>query len=208
MESQGKLLIGFMDAFHLSSATFVGHSMGGVVVSCAAVDAPSKVKALVLIEPGFYTKGTPGFLRHLFFPLQRIMARQFYSKSFMKTFLLNSYYDTSLVTDEVVDAYMVPTRTPNALEAMEQMLKSVGTEQYAGITTRISLPTLNVWGKNTRRKDAEARLEQARRITREIPGSRLVLIEKSGHYIQEEKPEELARVIGDFLTETESKTGF
>ena len=199
MESQGNLLTGFMDALKLPSATLVGHSMGGVVVSYAALTAPSKVDTLVLIEPGFYAKGSPAFLKYLFFPLDRIMARQFYTKSFMKQFLLNSYYNKSLVTDEVVDAYMVPTRTPGALDAMAHMMKSVGQRRYEGITVNISRPTLIVWGENARRKDMAVKLEEAKQFNREIRGSRLVLIQECGHYIQEEKPQELANTIRDFL---------
>ena len=66
LEAQGKLVIGFMDALHLTSATLVGHSMGGVVVGYAALDAPSKVDSLILVSPGFYGKGAPFFALSLF----------------------------------------------------------------------------------------------------------------------------------------------
>jgi pimeloyl-ACP methyl ester carboxylesterase len=199
MESQGNLLIGFMDALKLPSATLIGHSMGGVIVSYAALVAPSKVYALILIEPGFYSTGTPAFLKYLFFPLDRIMARQFYTKSFRKKFLLSSFYNKSLVTDEVVNAYMRPTRTPNALDALAHMMKSVGPQSYEGITVKISRPTLIVWGERGGGNEAGEKLEVAKRINREIQGSRLVYVKESGHYVQEENPEELAKAIRDFL---------
>ncbi len=78
--SQGKLVVGFMDALHIPSATLVGHSMGGVVMEYAALEAPAKVDSLILVSPGFYGKGAPSFVRYLFFPLDRIMARQFYKR--------------------------------------------------------------------------------------------------------------------------------
>jgi len=195
MESQGNLLIGFMDTLKLPSATLVGHSMGGVVVSYAALTAPTKVDRLVLIEPGFYIHGTPAFLKYIFFPLDRIMARQFYTKSFRKKFLLRSFYNKFLVTDEVVEAYMAPTKTPNALDALAQMMRKVGPQQYEGITVKISVPTLILWGE----RGAGVQPEVAKRINREIQGSRLEYIKECGHYVQEEKPEELAKVIRDFL---------
>jgi len=208
MASHANVVVSFMDALKLTSATLIGHSMGGVVVSYVSIAAPSKVDSLILIEPGFYAKGSPAFMKYLFFPLDRIMARQFYSRGFIKMFLTNSYYKKALVTDEVIDAYMVPTRTPGALDAMAHMMKSVGSKRYEGITVKISRPTLIVWGENPLRKDMVVKLGEAQQFNREIEGSKLIFIKECGHYIQEEKPEELAQVIGDFLTETESKTGF
>lgn len=198
MESQGNLLISFMDALNLPSATLIGHSMGGVIIAYAALAAPSKVDALVMIEAGFYSGGAPAFLKYIFFPLDRIMTRQFYTKSFRKKFLLGSYYNKSLVTDEVVEAYMIPTRTPNALDAMEQMMSSVGPQKYEGIAENISRPTLIVWGG----KVAGVKSEDAKRLNREIQRSQLVSIKECGHYVQEEKPQELAKAIRDFLIET------
>jgi len=195
MKSQGNLLIGFMDALNLSSATLIGHSMGGVIIAYAALAAPSKVDALVMIEAGFYSGGAPSFLQYVFFPLDRIMARQFYTKSFRKKFLLGSYYNKSIVTDEVVEAYMIPTRTPNALDAMAQMMSSVGPQKYEGIAENISQPTLVVWGE----KVTGVRSQDAKRLNSEIEGSRLVYIKECGHYVQEEKPQELAKAIRNFL---------
>ena len=72
LESQGRLVIGFLEALHIPHAAIAGHSMGGVVVGYAALDAPSKVDELILVSSGFYVRGVPGFLRYLFFPLDRI----------------------------------------------------------------------------------------------------------------------------------------
>jgi 4,5:9,10-diseco-3-hydroxy-5,9,17-trioxoandrosta-1(10),2-diene-4-oate hydrolase len=147
-----------------------------------------------MIEPGFYNK-SPAFLNHLFFPLDRIMAKQFYSRNMRKTFLAGSFYNKSLVTDEVIDAYMLPTRTPHAIDAMTQMMSKVGLKQYPGITEKVTRPTLIVFGK---RGSADP-LVNGNRIQGEIGGSRLVPVEECGHYVQEEKPRELATIIREFL---------
>jgi pimeloyl-ACP methyl ester carboxylesterase len=195
MKSHGDMIIGFMDALKLPSAALVGHSMGGVIIGYAALTAPSRVDALVMIEPGFYNKAGPAFLSYLFFPLDRLMTRQFYTRNMRKILLEGSFYDKSLITEEVIDAYMIATRTPGALEAMTQMMKTVGVKQYPGVTEKISRPTLLVWGKRGPAPLAEA----AGLINQEIKGSKLVTVEESGHYIQEEQPEELAKIIRDFL---------
>ena len=195
MKSQGDVLIGFMDALKLPSATLVGHSMGGIIIACTDLAAPSRVDKLVMVEPGFYVETAPAFLQYMYFPLDRIMARQFYTKSMRKRFFLGSFYDNSKVTEEVIDAYMIPTRTPNALDALAHMMRSVGPQTYEGISVNISSPTLIVWGE----RGTGVPSELAKRLNAEIQGSKLVSVSECGHYVQEEKPEELAKAIRAFV---------
>ena len=195
LDSQGKLVIGFMDALHITRAALVGHSMGGVVVGYAALDAPSKVDALVLVSPGFYGKGVPGFLRYLFFPLDRIMARQFYKKSVRAASLERSFYNKALVTDALIDAYLLPAKTPHAADALARMMTSAGTGPYEGLAEKISVPCLLVWGNH----DTNNLPQDGERLKQEIKKSSLVYISACGHYVQEEKPKELAEKIKDFL---------
>jgi pimeloyl-ACP methyl ester carboxylesterase len=195
LEAQGKLVIGFLDALHLPNATLAGHSMGGVVVGYAALDAPAKVDSLILVSPGFYGKGAPGFLRYLFFPLNRVMAQQFYKKAVRAASLNRSFYNKSLVTDELIDAYLLPTKTPNAADALARMMSSVSTRTYEGLAEKIATPSLLVWGDH----DTNNLPQDGERLKKEIKQSRLVTIKECGHYVQEEKPEDLARAIKDFL---------
>jgi pimeloyl-ACP methyl ester carboxylesterase len=195
LEAQGKLVIGFLDALHLPNATLAGHSMGGVVVGYAALDAPAKVDSLILVSPGFYGKGAPSFLRYLFFPLNRVMAQQFYKKAVRAASLNRSFYNKSLVTDELIDAYLLPTKTPNAADALARMMSSVSTRTYEGLAEKIATPSLLVWGDH----DTNNLPQDGERLKKEIKQSRLVIIKECGHYVQEEKPEDLARAIKDFL---------
>ena len=195
MKSHGDSLIGFMDALKLPSASIVGHSMGGIIAGFAALTAPPRVDKLVMIEPGFYTNKTPAFLKYMFFPLNRIMARQFCGRSMQERFLLVSFYDKSLVTEEVVDAYMIPTRTPDILDSMAHMMVTAAAQKYDGVTVHITQPTLLVWGE----REQGVLPEVANRINGEIQGSTLAAVEESGHYVQEEQPQELAKIIRDFL---------
>lgn len=195
MKSHGQRLIDFMDALNLPSANLIGHSMGGVIIAYASLAAPAKAETLVMVEPGFYMETIPAFLNYLFFPLDRIMARQFYTRGMRERFFMGSFYNKSLVTDEVIDAYMLPTRTPNALEAMAHMMSTVGVKNYEGVTEKITRPTLIVWGE----RGPEDPLTFATRIKGEIPESQLITVKECGHYVQEEKAQELAQIIEDFL---------
>ena len=108
--------------------------------------APSKVDELILISSGFYVRGVPGFLRYLFFPLDRIMARQFYKRSVRAASLKRSFYNQAFVTDELINAYLLPAKTPHAADALARMITSAGIGPREGLANTISMPSLLVFG--------------------------------------------------------------
>ncbi len=169
--------------------------MGGVIVSMAAIQAPEKVDKLVVMDAGFYHGGPPAFTKHLFFPFDVIMARSFYTKGARSKSLLNSYYNKSLITDELIENYLKPARTPHAADALASMMTQATGESYDGISSRITAPTLLIWARN----DAPIPLSDGERLQREIKGSKLVVVDKAGHMIQEEQPQEVADAIQKFM---------
>ena len=123
------------------------------------------------------------------------MARQFYKKSVRAASLKRSFYNQALVTEELVDAYQLPAKTPHAADALARMMTNAGAGPYEGLTDKISTPSLLVWGDD----DTSSPPRDAERLKKELKRSRLINIKECGHYIQEEKPEELAQAIKDFL---------
>lgn len=193
--AQAYLITGFMDAVGLSSAHLVGHSMGGIIVARAAEQSPARFHRLVIIDGSFYGAGPPPFMKRLFFPLDRITARMLYSETLRKKSLYNSYYNKDVFTAEVLEAYMLPVRTPNALNALAKMITDGALALTAPIADTISVPTLIVWGRN----DTAYPPQDAVRLQQDIKNSQLRWIDQCGHMVQEEKPEELAHLLKSFL---------
>jgi pimeloyl-ACP methyl ester carboxylesterase len=124
------------------------------------------------------------------------MARQFYTRKVRAQSLNRSFYDKSLLSDELINAYVIPTKTPGAVEALERMMTTVATQTYEGVAENIPQPTLIIWGE----MDQTNLPADGTRLNREIKNSSLVYMPASGHYVQEEKPDELAEAIKAFLT--------
>lgn len=195
LEAQARLVINFMDALRIPSATLIGHSMGGVVVSRAAVESPSRIESLVLINSGFYGGKPPSFLKYLFFPFPRLLARYFFSRSFREKILKRTYYDPSLITNEAIEKRMIYAKTPHVLEALTKMVETLSNINNVGLTENIRRLTLIIWGEEDRVIDRA----EPRRIHSEIRGSQLKYIKECGHMALEEKPEEMAVLIFEFL---------
>jgi pimeloyl-ACP methyl ester carboxylesterase len=194
LPDQGKLIADFIAALKLRKPTLVGHSMGGVVAALAAVQSPESVGRLVLIDAGFYHGGPPELLKHLFFPFDVAAAKWFYTKGVRGKSLRRSYYNQSLITDDLVDNYLKPAGTPGAVAAVAGMNKYGGV-RYEDLCVGIRIPTLLVWG----REDTIVPLADAERIREEIAGSVLTVIDEAGHMVHEERPREVAAAIRAFM---------
>lgn len=194
LSGQGSLIVDFIETLGLHQPAIAGHSMGGVIAALAVVQSPEKVGCLVLVDPGFYHGRPPGFLKYLIFPFDVAVAKLFYTKVVRTRSLLIAYYNQSLVTEELVDNYLKPAGTPGATAAIARMNK-YSRERYDDLCGRIHAPTLLVWG----RYDRIVPVGDAERVRGEVNGSLLALIDNAGHMVQEEKPQEVAAAIQQFL---------
>jgi pimeloyl-ACP methyl ester carboxylesterase len=61
----------------------------------------------------------------------------------------------------------------------------------------VQAPTLILWGDT----DRLISLREAARFARELPRSEVVVIERSGHNVPEESPDQVNRVLLDYLKE-------
>jgi len=195
LPAQADIVCALINALKLDKVALVGHSMGGVIVADAARKLPEKINRLVLIEPGFYYSGPPAFLQYLFFPFDRAMAKMFYSRTGREKSLVASYYDTSLVTPAMLDAMLIARNTPGAVAAMESMSSNHTYETYEDSARSVTVPSLLIWGE----RGEKTRTVDIERSHQDVQGSKLVMVERCGHYVQDEKPEQAAQAIRAFL---------
>jgi haloalkane dehalogenase len=69
---------------------------------------------------------------------------------------------------------------------------------YEGRLAKLGIPTLILWGE----RDTFAPVGGAHRFHRQIPGSKLVLVEDAGHFVFEDDPARCAREVVGFLDES------
>lgn len=185
--SQAQAIVDFAAALGMDRYVVGGHSMGGTLAVYIAATDPH-VRGLVLMNPGIISTGVPALTRYLFWPLPRVMARMFGSRDFRERFLKKSYLDPSIVTAQVMDAMMLAPRSAGYLDGMTSMMSQYRTGDEPLMASRVRVPTLIVWGLQDRSKPPG----EQQQLQRLIPGSRLVEVPDSGHYVQEEQPAAVA----------------
>lgn len=194
INAQAEKTRGFMTAMGLESAVLVGHSFGGVVAVMAAATDP-RVDEFVVLAPGVFGKGRPKVLSYLFPPFDRLSIRMFTLRSFRARLVTKGMADPSLLSDDMLTAFMYDVSTEGSLDAMTYMvgLPSV-TSHVPGYLPRIKAHTTIFWGDN----DRSHPVEHGERLQRALPSSELHVLQ-SGHYLQLEHPARVASAIRDAL---------
>jgi pimeloyl-ACP methyl ester carboxylesterase len=112
--------------------------------------------------------------------------------------LLRIYHDRRSVTRDRISRYADSCGGRGAAGVLTGSARQLIPDNFAQIVgsyPQITAPVLIIWGRD----DPVIRLQYGLRLNRDIPGSRLVVIDECGHNPHEEKPEATYAAIAVFL---------
>jgi pimeloyl-ACP methyl ester carboxylesterase len=198
IEAQSRLIVKFMDQLELKSADIVAHDIGGGVAQLIAVNYPERVRKLVLIDAVcFDSWPIPEFL-----PLQEPGAEEAMSLkellTTMRGFMPQGVHNKDAMTDEVIDLYLSPWSTEEGKKALFRNFRRLNpeyTQAIAGDLKHLAHETLIMWGE----KDVFQKPAYASKLQETIPNAKLIWIKDAGHWLMEEKPEEVSGHLITFL---------
>lgn len=180
----------FMDALNVRDAVFVGISIGGLIAQGLAVKRLDQIRALVLSNTAAKIGTTEMWNQRIALiraggieSIADPTMERWFSKSFRATAELHGW--RAMLTRQPVEGYM------GCCAAI------AGTDLITP-TSGLALPTLAIAGS----EDGSTPPDLVRETAELIKGSRFHLIRGAGHLPCVEKPEEYARVLGNFLKET------
>jgi pimeloyl-ACP methyl ester carboxylesterase len=192
---QVAMLRALLDELAIDRATFVGHSMGGAVVQRFAATYPDRVHALVLaatMPADLRFRGrlpVPAFLLRPFIPvLGRFAADRLLEASF---------HDSSKLTPDLRAHYRKPERIKGSMDGLLAMLNSASADDPVDLA-RITQPTLLLYAAD----DKIAPLRLGQQIRERIPHARMVVVDRAGHLLFDEQPQDSLNAIRDFLRDT------
>jgi haloalkane dehalogenase len=188
----------FRSALGLERVTLAVHDWGGLIGLRWACDHPDAVSVLVITDSGFFPEGKwHGMAKSL---RTEGEGEQVLDSINRELFEATLRYISPSVPDDAIDeywkAYGDEDRRRNQLD-LYRSGEFAKLEPYRGKLAELGVPTLIVWGE----KDEFAPVAGAYRFHKEIPGSRLVVLENVGHFLMEDDPERVGNEIGAFLAE-------
>jgi pimeloyl-ACP methyl ester carboxylesterase len=173
----GRFIADFLDALGIARASVVGSSMGGWAACWFAHDHPEKISRLVLISPaGLYLKQDPPM------PITEVIGEieKIYSGVGFSAFVGVKPMD----------------EMQRGVETIQDMYRAGGfTPDLAGRLGELKAPTLIIWGK----EDNVIPVSYAREWGKEMPGSKVLVLDGAGHLPFVERPDEVNHILNDFL---------
>jgi len=197
LEGQAALVLGVLDALGIERAHLVGHSYGGGLAIWLAAQHPERVRSLSLVASTLPTYASARRSRWAAWrPLVALFVRtRALREGFVRRGLERAVADPTIVTDELVRAYLARLRVEGATRAFQGLTAPTSEVRPEVRLEALHVPTLGVWGEQDRLLSVEA---GARGVGR-IPGSRFVRLPGVGHLPMEEAPDRLAAALEEFL---------
>ncbi len=185
----------FMDALGIEQANFVGHSMGGWLLTLLCYESPERVRRAVNVAGGGAATR----------PLQNMVAfkvpepeqiREHYARMARAS-------GGALTVDELAAAFIRKRDLPGHAEAfakvMRHMTNPITRQRYNTLRRfpHIRVPTLVIWGRD----DPVNSLDECGVPTANgIPNARFTIYDATGHAVPVEQPARFHQDVLEFLT--------
>ena len=178
----------------LGKVALVVHDWGGLIGLRWACDHPDAVEALVISDTGFFPDGKWHGLAEA---MRSEQGEQLVDGMTEEGFAAMLGGISAMGTDTAREYFKAFADEPRRRGQLELYRSGDFAElaPYDGRLAELGVPTLLLWGGD----DPFAPLASAERFQREIPGSELVVLEGTGHFVVDDAPERYAEELVRFL---------
>lgn len=194
----------------LGPILLVGHDWGGPVAFAYAAAVPEQVRKLVLLDVPIPGDGTDVFSagrwHHPFHwipdvPEALTAGRE---RIYLEHFYRNWGARPDAIEEEAIVEYVRAYAQPGAMRAGFNYYRATPrdiADNQARLTSsgKLKMPVLAIAGTEGRGRGASVVLESARRVAEDVRGG---AIENAGHWLVEERPDEVLQRMLEFFDET------
>ncbi|TYA58882.1 alpha/beta fold hydrolase [Formosa maritima] len=192
----------FLTALDIKQCVLAGNSLGGQIAWNFTLEKPEMVKKLILIDAAGYpmnSKSVPIAFKLAKTPVFNKLLTYITPRFLVKSSVENVYFDTSKVTDSLVDRYFELTLREGNRQALVDRFKMTEDANAYNNIKNIQQPTLILWGAN----DLLIPVENAYLFQEDLPNDTLVILDDIGHVPMEESPLESLIPVINFLNKND-----
>jgi haloalkane dehalogenase len=195
-EHQVEALEEFRREAGLERSVVIVHDWGGLIGLRWACEHPDAVAGLVVSNTGFFPAGK-------WHGMAQALRTEGQGEELMAN-LTREAFGMLLrdggrgFDDAAIDEYFKAFTTEEGRRGPLELYRSGNFEKlipYQGRLAELGVPMLILWGED----DEYAPVAGAYRFNKEVPGSKLVIVEGAGHFVYEDDPERCAREVVSFL---------
>jgi 2-hydroxymuconate-semialdehyde hydrolase len=214
LRSQARMILGFLDCLGIERLHVVGHDHGGALAQLLAAEHPERIDRLILANAEAYNNWPSNeerpFAKLTQVPLLGDVVVWLWSrKPVLRSTLARAraVYDPRVLTPELLEGYI---RANLSNRHRRKKLARFLAEQFDPVNNRVTVdllpglrqfnhPTLLVWGQ----EDPHFGPQWGQRLYEDIPeAKRLKLLPATGHLLTEERPDQFATLVREFLGES------
>ena len=188
----------FRRALGLERVVLGVHDWGGLIGLRWACDHPGAVSGLVVTDTGFFPDGRwHGMAKSLRAEGEGEQLMDNISRDLL---VMGMRQMSPGLEDATIDEYAKAFGDADRRRGHLDLYRSGDfskLEAYDGKLAALGVPALIVWGA----KDEFAPVGGAYRLHKQLPGSRLVVLDAAGHYVMEDDPQRVGAEVRDFLTD-------
>jgi pimeloyl-ACP methyl ester carboxylesterase len=193
-DSMATVITAFLDKLALRRVVLVGHSLGGVVATALAVRDPSRVLGLALVDAALVTpwalaqtsdsSRTGASVRRVIAEYERLRGR------------FGGVHDGNWMAEDSTAAAYQPSSDPAYAAALAAVLREF---DFAFLgpdgARRLTMPVKLIWGA----LDPVVPVQVGRALAERLPDATLVVLPRTWHRPQTERPMEVARILSGFV---------
>lgn len=195
-----RALTGFMDALGIERSGLAVHDLGGPVGLHWAAQHPGRLTRLALLNTLVFAR--PSWAVIAFVASARIPGIRSWltSPAGIRFAMRYGVHDKSRLSDEAIHAYQEPFESADARKVLRKAgtgLHPNGMKEIERWLPSIEVPVRILYGERDRILPDVAKT--MRKVAERVPQSELSTLEDCGHFLQEERPEEIGAELSAFF---------
>ncbi len=197
LKNHANIILDFITIMGLGKAHLVGHDLGGGISQILAVTHPEKLLSVSLLNPVGYNYWPVQPITSMRTPVFRQLAMAAFDMGYYRTIVKKAIFNKENQTQELMDLFWSNFDNPKSKKSFLRFAKCLNNNDLLEIANGLKVLKLPVL---ILRAEADVFLSAdiTSRLHDEIPGSRLEIIAKTGHYMQEDAPFEIAGLLMEF----------
>ncbi|WP_102345045.1 alpha/beta fold hydrolase [Bacillus sp. Marseille-P3661] len=190
------LVIESVKKLGFTSCIVVGHSMGGQIALMAGQKEQQLVKGIVLLSSsGYMPRFKKSFILATYIPFFSFAIKRYLERQGVASNLLKVVHDQKMIDDEMIKGYEEPFHDRKIFFPLLRLIRYREGDLTPEELKQIHTPTLLIWGKH----DRIVPVRIGKQLHEDLPNSKFIVYEKTGHLVPEERPDLVYRDIQVFL---------
>ena len=202
LDFSSEFIVHFMQAMGIKHASLVGHSLGGLLCLSVAINFPSKVDKLILVDSAGLNREAPLIYRLATLPVFGEIILKPTLRTVVRAGMKKGFYDPNIITRDWIDLSYRYLRQPKLKHAILNLVRNNasidGLHPELLVTDKLHLVTAStmlIHGE----QDQVIPVEYARLACKLIPNVTCRIFEKCGHCPHIEKAGKFNEALIGFL---------